>query len=301
MKQEPKKMIKKVVVCMLLCFFSLTGFSDASLAEFSYDLKKAKANIDAESRCLTNFFENMTASNVEAINNAEERTIKIVNSKLKSSIDCLKRLEEPDHGRFYPVSSMLYSYLGNVSGTRYDRLVDRYNIPKKDRDEALDQYADHWVYVLDKINEMADITERKGIKRFRLPNIQVGTAEACWYHKTLIFQYRNADRSNMYLMGFVNLFLLEWNEAIRWADFVLENKKILTAHKLWVEFLLNNDLALTNSRDGRGQLVSILENIKYHLEFFDEAGDNQAAASTQEKPAEAKAAQTDSFKLGLPE
>lgn len=277
---------------------------------FYRDLQKCEQFINKQYDLLMEFLNALTKEDVDTLNAgaAKNKDIELFNSK---AVSAFKKVKETDRSHPKGVKhsnnhsagiprNFLGGYIESVSNYKF--IITSYEIPTDDYNEACNKYSGYTINLLDKLQELRSKVDDIGLTIYQLPTINdifISTG-------TLTFL---TGKNPMYDIGvsFRDHVYNPWRKSVKDIMELYSNKSVLTAQKLWIEFLLNNDLASNKWGDSyTEEYMTELDKIEKRLAKLSGAPvQKQEAAQkpTDVRPESPKPAtiQKSKFKLDLPD
>ncbi|MFX0210526.1 MAG: hypothetical protein ACFFDT_31390 [Candidatus Hodarchaeota archaeon] len=304
-----KKMFFSGVLCLAMVFMVSVASHGVSIKTklFNRDLQKCQTFIGQQYKVLTEFFDSLTAEDISSINSAKHK-VEIYNTKAVSIFKKLKKMDiyypkGVKHGHNQTAGiprNILGGYIHSVSS--YNHIVDSYEIPAEDYEEVLNKYSEYVIDVLDKLQELRGKVDSIGLTIYTLPQInEIYISQGNAIHAYLTAKHKTYDTAE----SFRDKVYSPWKRSFKKIPELYSNKSVLTAQKLWLEFILNNDLAINKFGDSYEEEYMIeLDKIEKRLVKL------SGAPEQKEKPADKIAdtkpdkpsgpAQKNKFKLDLP-
>ena len=291
-----------VLVIVVLSISTLSHAAGIKARIFLKDLNKAQQQINNEYNALMEFLDVLTEKEVKAFNDCGVNNLKAPEIYNKSVITAFNRVVElytfqetrlkrvsrngimlsfiKDH--LYPGKPFMYSYIIGILG---------YGIDPGDTELVINKCSNYYIDYLDKVQQLYDKTTRIGLKANLLGKC-ISNQRGRFY---LPYMTRKVTA------GMVH----RWKDSAKEFPELHSNKAALTALKLWIEFVLNNELYDVK---GSAEEQYMIELDKIEKRLAEIAGapqkeDVKTAPRTTEAPqAEPlKMKKKSKFKLDLPE
>lgn len=236
---------------VILLISSVCSAASIKTKIFYKDLQKCEKFIDGQYNLLMEFLNALTPEDVKLINASRSYDkIELLNPK---AISLFKELDKTDdsrepkgvkHAHGIP-RNFLEGEIQNVAN--YSRILKLYNIPQEDYNEVFDSYSNYVIDLLDKIQSLRDKVSSLSLTIHRFPTIN---GIFLVQRDFLLFFTNYNPMFESYPGGRLQSSLLRgWDDSCVETPELYQNKSVLTAQKLWIEFVLSNDDLLTN-RDG---------------------------------------------------
>lgn len=295
---------------LILSILTICHATSLKTKMFQKDLQKCEQFIGKQYDVLMEFLNALTEEDVAAINvgTAKHQDVEIFNSKAVSAFKKLRKTSKTG-GRDYPEGvksrNMPRNFLnGKIQFVSYYKaIIADYQIPIDGYDEFFNSYSEYVINLLDKLQELRNKVDNIGLTIYALPTLNgvyVGTGSP------LVFLTAKNDVSPL-SESFRNGVYDHWKWSVKEILELYSNKSVLTAQKLWLEFLMSNDFTSSKWGDSYDEeYMTELDKIEKRLAKLSGAPvQKQEAAQkpTDARPESAKPAPApkSKFKLDLPE
>jgi len=285
---------------------------------FIDDLQKCENFIKIQHQLITNFLDSLTPHDVELINSQSD-IVNFENQGIsEKSLGIFMKIistspPKPEGVKYdqYPKSgiprNLLNGSVQNVSNIGIeDGIINGYKIPESDYKEVITKYSDYTIFLLDKIQTLTDKVNSIGMTIYTFPRINgkgIVTGDFLIFF-TKIYNPLYSELPGEWLKSEL---VSKWNTSCANIPELETNKSALTAHKLWIEFVLSNSELLVNrggtsykeaflrDQDNTNKLLAKLDNVN--------SQSSNIAGSDKENIISGNATETKSakFKLALPE
>ena len=302
-----------LIVVFLLLIISLNCSATSIKTKIFYkDIQRCNKFIDHQYDVLMAFLATLTNEDIEAIN-SQEREVEIYNS---NAIDTFKKIKKMD--TYYPkkvkysnnsTEGLPRNFLASnfYRVTDYKGILKNYNIPEEDYEEALSKYSEYSVGLLDKLQELRTKGYDSGLKIYQLPKLNNIFINQCDMPLFLVDSAVKHPMHDSTYHAYETIYKTGWAWSVEAMPELYSNKNILTITKLWLEFLLNNDLTSSKWGDSyEEEVMTELDKIEKRLAKLSGGSEQKQkpAVKTEDiKPESAIPAPSESskFKLDLPE
>ena len=295
---------------VILSISSVCHATSINTKMFLKDMQKCEQFIGKQYDVLMEFLNALTEEDVATINAGEpNQNIEIFNSKAVSAFKKLNKMDRnypkavkhsQNHSAGIP-RNFLGGYIQFVSG--YKAIIADYQIPTDDYGEAFNSYSEYVINLLDKLQELRNKVDNIRLTIYALPKLNgvyVGTGSPLVFltAKNSMFPLSESFRNGVYD---------HWKWSVEEMLELYSNKSVLTAQKLWLEFLISNDFTSSKWGDSYDkEYMTELDKIEKRLAKLSEAPVQKQEATqkptdaTPESSKPAPAPKT-KFKLDLPE
>ena len=300
------------VMLTLLITPPSTKAEDMRTKLFFKDLQKCSKYITSQHNALMTIFSSLSPEDVQLFNESMRgsRRVQLFDEKIDTGMKKLKKFGaygpngvkfDNNHSGGIP-RNLLSQYPIHV-GDYYEVILETYKIPAEDHALALERYSNYLIVLLDKIQELRSIQDEIGLNITSLPTINginPGISTPC---PTFFGKNPMGDTAEIFRGQVFN----SWKRSTqRWMG-LYSDPNVLTAQKLWFEYILTNDLAITRSNENYEETyMTELDLINKRLAAISTApsvgADKQIAPKSSgnditNRPATKKG----DFKLNLPE
>lgn len=276
---------------------------------FFRDLQKCAKFVGVQHKELKTIFTSLTAKEVQQINDSirGSQRVQLLNSKVDAAVKKLgnygywlpKGVKFGDN-QFRGIPRNLLAQYSVKVGDYYEVIIQNYQIPAKDHPVALERYANYLINLLDKIQELRSLQEDIGLTICFFPKIN-GNAIPIITPCPTFFGMEDIS------VTFKSHVFDNWKRSTKnWMD-LYSNPNILTVQKLWLEYILTNDLAVSKFNENFEEVYMVeLELIEKRLAALSSAptvsadSPNNANTDSGNKTSQ-PTTKKGKFKLDLPE
>ena len=222
------------------------------------DIKRFQKFKDKQYDLLMQFFDSLTPEDVEVLNSGKYE-IEIDNQKAASIWKKVKKFDSyskpikvkhPDmiaHNFFVswsrnvcPYGEILVDY-GLIKNYVSGGFKIKYLVPKEECEQALNALAEYSIHQLNQLQELRGKIEDLGLKITDFPrtinNINLSTGS--W---PVLLKFSSIKKDNYYAT--LRIIRWQWQEDLKsYPGLYYSNKNVLTVGKLWLDFMLDNDLS----------------------------------------------------------
>ena len=228
-----------VLVIVVLSISTLSHAASIKTRIFLKDLNKAQQQIDNEYNALMEFLDVLTEKEVKAFNDygvSSPISPEIYNKPVITTFNRVAKLCQFQETRLKRVSRngiMLsfiqhYDHVGKPFNYFYIIGILGYGIDPGDTELVINKCSNYYIDYLDKVQQLYDKTTRIGLKANLLGKC-ISNQRGRFY---LPYMTRKVTA------GMVH----RWKDSAKEFPELHSNKAALTALKLWIEFVLNNEL-----------------------------------------------------------
>lgn len=319
---------KELLITVLIVVFSLlvvaSNCSATSIKTkiFYKDLQRCEKLIEKQNKLLLDFFNSLSQEDINIIKSgylSKDHKVELFNME---AVNTLKKIDEigtypPKQVKGWPHCNIPCGIIGSSTNIErlsdYNSIIDAYEIPQEDTNDALNKYADYLINILDivqnlseKITEMDLADRKKDVCCFSIKFPEINGMDILGQGSIIFY---NSDNYNHIRNSRIPLdcILSDWAFATEKHFELYSNKQILTAQKMWLDFLLSNDFTTnSNGNSIEEEVMTELDKIEKRLAKLSgslEQKQKPAVKTKDIKPEPATPAPSESskFKLDLPE
>ena len=300
--------------------------SSIKLKLFLKDLRKVQKHFDKQQKMMIQVLDTLTDDDIKLLKKANESSYrsKEYYNNLKQIDDfelrdLLKKNDKLQNDRIKNLKKDTLEPVGLVKSRLtelfwYKQILFRqhaYAIPKEDYDEALDKYSEFLIDVLDKTQTLREKAEERGLIGYPIPKEEYNKLELPRYSTIPVFlvssehDYKGNEDAKNTLTRMLYTYWADPTYNKEFQPILYSNKNILMAHKLWLEYILNNDIINSCCNYEEKVMVEIERMDKRLAKLGGTAKVKKPKAPEEQKPAEtstekSKPIAKPKFKLDLP-
>ena len=317
-------MKKKAIYLTILGFivtFTLVSASQATNIKtkmFLKDVQKCQKFTSKQYNLLMDFFDSLNEEDIAIISDSISKSkyglnVEIFNLEAIKSLKKLGKMGKypPRNLKGWPhckIPNNLISGRGQINRlSDYSDIIEYYKIPEEDFNEAMNNYTNYIIGLLDQTQELMNKVEAIGLS-ISEPGFfpKVNQIDILSGQQLFLFNSENYYKYSISDFQLTSIYTT-WKFSTKKSPELYFNKNVLKAQKLWLEFLIANEFTINSNHDSIEEKVLIelvkIEKRLTKLTINSEKNQKPTVKAKDSKPESKTQASSEKnkFKLELPE